>query len=370
MNICIIDNSIGTTGAFNAILETIEPLKEDHNYFFILPLNSKIDDVLIKNNIDYCKVPLHEINRNIVNNLLYPLRLLKSTLMIKRIMKKQNSKVLQVNDVYNMNGVLLKLFYRFKLVTHVRRMPDSFPKMIYSIWVRIHILFSNKILAVSEANAKAFSKKEKVIVFYDPQPNHLRTFSYNTKLSSPIQILYLANYMQGKGQNHAIQVAKILRNKEVNFELHFYGDTSDNINNKNYLSHLMLLVQENDLAESIKIHGPSTDIVTQISGADIMLNFSDSESLSRITMEALYFGVPIIATNVGGTNEMIIDNWNGFLVESKNVHQMSEAILELVRSEELRAKFSENGQNFLNEKFNREALSKKLNVIYLSLFKA
>jgi glycosyltransferase involved in cell wall biosynthesis len=50
----------------------------------------------------------------------------------------------------------------------------------------------------------------------------------------------------------------------------------------------------------------------EISKCDIMLNFSDSESLSRVTMEALYtMELPIIATNVGGTNEMIIHEHNG-----------------------------------------------------------
>jgi len=370
MNICIIDNSLGTTGAFNAIIETIEPLKKEHNYLFILPINSKLDSILNEKNIQYCKIPMNEINRNFINNLLYPFRLLRSAWKVKRIMKKHNAKILQVNDIYNLNGILLKFFYKFKLITHVRRMPDSFPKSIYTIWVKLHLIFSDKILAVSEANTQIFSKKTKVVVFYDPQPNLNKTFQYNTQLSMPIRLLYLANYMHGKGQNYALEIAKTLKNTKYQFVLNFYGDTGDNINNQNFLSTLKIFIQENKLEECVKIHGPSSNIVTQISEANIMLNFSDSESLSRITMEALYFGVPIVATNVGGTNEMIVDGWNGILVAPKNIEQMYNGVIQLIESEELRATFSQNGESLLNEKFNIELLTKKMNAIYLSLSKA
>lgn len=48
---------------------------------------------------------------------------------------------------------------------------------------------------------------------------------------------------------------------------------------------------------------------------DLFINVSTSEGLPVSIMEATSFGIPVIATNVGGTNEIVINNKNGFLID-------------------------------------------------------
>ncbi|MDP8591013.1 glycosyltransferase, partial [Enterococcus lactis] len=48
----------------------------------------------------------------------------------------------------------------------------------------------------------------------------------------------------------------------------------------------------------------------------VFINVSTSEGIPVSIMEALSFGVPVIATNVGGTSEIISDGYNGYLLES------------------------------------------------------
>lgn len=48
---------------------------------------------------------------------------------------------------------------------------------------------------------------------------------------------------------------------------------------------------------------------------DVFINVSESEGVPVSIMEAISHGIPIIATNVGGTNEIIIDEFNGFLLQ-------------------------------------------------------
>ena len=59
-------------------------------------------------------------------------------------------------------------------------------------------------------------------------------------------------------------------------------------------------------------------------------------------LEAGAAGVPVIATDVGGTSEIIDDGKNGFLVPAKNVKELKEKIKKLLGDKKLQKKFSKN----------------------------
>jgi glycosyltransferase involved in cell wall biosynthesis len=46
---------------------------------------------------------------------------------------------------------------------------------------------------------------------------------------------------------------------------------------------------------------------------------SKMESLPMVIIEALRYGLPIISTNVGGINELVKNNFNGFLINNFNM---------------------------------------------------
>ena len=54
---------------------------------------------------------------------------------------------------------------------------------------------------------------------------------------------------------------------------------------------------------------------------DIFINVSTNEGVPVSIMEAISFGIPIIATNVGGTNEIVINNITGWLVDKDKVEK-------------------------------------------------
>ncbi|WP_347000298.1 glycosyltransferase, partial [Bacteroides cellulosilyticus] len=47
---------------------------------------------------------------------------------------------------------------------------------------------------------------------------------------------------------------------------------------------------------------------------DLFINVSSSEGIPVSIMEAISFGIPVVATNVGGTNEIVVDGEDGFLL--------------------------------------------------------
>lgn len=369
MNILIIDNSIGITGALNAIIETIEPLRNKHNFRFVVPSGSATAQLIREKGYEVDELAFIEISRDMKRNLLYPLRLLGNALRLRKLVKRHNIDIIQVNDLYNLTALVAKRFIRVKVITHVRRMPESFPLPLYKWWVRRHNRRADKILPVSKANARIFEGSLKTEVFYDPLPPHTVSFTYRPEKKFKYHLLYLANFTIGKGQNHALEAMKIILKEYPDFpaHLHFTGSDFGMDKNREYREELEQTSRELGLSDRVSFHNGTADIVTPISQADIMLNFSDSESLSRVSMEALYFGVPLIATNVGGTNEMVIDGWNGILVRKADTKAMAKAIVHLVNDLPLRQQFSENGKIHVARHFSPDGLSLQLEKIYSSL---
>lgn len=369
MNILIIDNSIGRTGALNAILETIEPLRSTHTFFFAVPAGGTTAAILRNAGYTVHELPFIEISRNMRNNLRYPFRLIANAVRIKRLIRRHSINVIQANDLYNLAGIAASLIVRVKVITHVRRMPESFPLKLYRFWVFAHKRLSHKILPVSKANNQAFGNCGKSEVFYDPAPQTPATISYRPETKTPMRLLYLANFTIGKGQNHALEAFRQLkeRHPELSVRLHFEGSDFGLEKNREFREALRQMTTAYGISDTVSFGNGTADIREVIAQADIMLNFSDSESLSRVTMEALHFGIPVIATNVGGTAEMILDGWNGLLVERANTEQMTAALKRLLSDESLRATFSHNGKKQLQQHFSREQLTLQLAAIYNTL---
>lgn len=76
--------------------------------------------------------------------------------------------------------------------------------------------------------------------------------------------------------------------------------------------------------------------------SDIFILPSLSEGFPLVLLEAMSCGIPIIVSNVGGMSEIIQDNRNGFLIQTKDPEDIAEKVLMLLKDENLRKKISEN----------------------------
>ncbi len=89
---------------------------------------------------------------------------------------------------------------------------------------------------------------------------------------------------------------------------------------------------------------------------DLFVNTSKSEGLPVSIMEAMSFGIPVIATNVGGTSEIVKDGFNGFLLsENPSPEEVSEIITKFYfLSEKEKIIMRNNAYNTWNSAFNAE----------------
>ena len=99
----------------------------------------------------------------------------------------------------------------------------------------------------------------------------------------------------------------------------------------------------------IKLHNLETKVVYRefklkemplvYAGSDIFVLASENETLGQVYIEAMACGIPVIGANAGGVPEIIIDNYNGFLVQPNNSSALAQKIEELLYNEEIRKDF-------------------------------
>jgi glycosyltransferase involved in cell wall biosynthesis len=96
---------------------------------------------------------------------------------------------------------------------------------------------------------------------------------------------------------------------------------------------------------------------------DIFVMVSDVEGMPLTLIETLYYGKPILATNVGTISEMVINGFNGYLIDKNNIEDIKNKILLLWNNENLYQVFSKNSRKLYEEKYSYEkGIERLLNV--------
>ena len=102
-------------------------------------------------------------------------------------------------------------------------------------------------------------------------------------------------------------------------------------------------------------------------GLDIIALSSLNEGTPVSLIEAQAANNPIVTTNVGGVENVVLKDKTGFIVSSGNNQAFSEALLKLVENDVLRKKMGEKGWEFVKEKFHYERLVDDMRQLYFSL---
>jgi len=104
-----------------------------------------------------------------------------------------------------------------------------------------------------------------------------------------------------------------------------------------------LIAGGGDLLDQVKAQAPKntkvlgwTDAAKLFAASDIILSTSENEGIPIALIEAQLASKPVVATNVGGVAEVVLNNKTGF-VTKKNTHELAKALQKLINSKTLRS---------------------------------
>lgn len=361
----LVENSLHMTGAFVSALAMTDALRADYDIEFVLPATSTLQSAVEAKGIVCHLLPMSELGRAWPRLLRYVPVLLANTVRLRRLLSSRNMDVLVINDYYNLLGVMVNgTGWRGRLLTMVRLMPLNQHRVLNRVWTALAVRFSDKVVAVSRAVASQLPPSSKVQVVYNPNRFDERyPGGADGRDDGTVRCLYLANYIAGKGHLQALQAFARAYGENPALRLRFVGADMGLDKNRALKKSLALEAVQMGLDNVVVFSGYSNDVELDIKQANIVLNFSESESFSHTCLEACAFGRPIIATRCGGPEEIIEDGVSGILVPIKDTGSMAAAILRLSRDSGLRHAMGNAGRAIVSDRFSMSRFTEEFGLL-------
>lgn len=250
---------------------------------------------------------------------------------------------------------------------------ENWKVRVYEKLDRLNLSFADRVVAVSNGQAdkirRAGVPENRIVVIR----NAARLAAFEKRTNGRAELL---NYFSGIRPSHIILAAGRL-SPEKGFDVLI--DAASHVVKKHQNAGFIIFgngVEREALARTIQTLGLQSHVVLAgftnqldhyLPHADLVVLPSRTEGLPNVALEASAAGVPIIATAVGGTPEVIADGETGFLVPSEDAATMAERIGQLLRDDDLRTRFGEAGQQRMEEEFSFEAQAERYLTLYESL---
>ncbi len=127
------------------------------------------------------------------------------------------------------------------------------------------------------------------------------------------------------------------------------------------------LLEQNQLQQYAWLAGERQDIAELMRSLDIFVLPSQAEGISNTILEAMATGLPVVATEVGGTPELVVSGKTGVLVPPSNPEKMADALYSLIVGQKLRQQQGKNSLQRVLENFSIQAMVNNYTKVYDSL---
>lgn len=156
-----------------------------------------------------------------------------------------------------------------------------------------------------------------------------------------------------KNQDLLIRTLKIVLKSNPYVNLVLVGSGPEELRYK-------LLVRELNLEKNVQFI-PNFDMITDIiDKIDIFVMCSEVEGMPLVLLEALYYCKPIVTNDVGSTSELVIDGYNGFIINKNNIQDLADKIVNILEKPELFSSLSANSKKLYDNKYKRTDILNKL----------
>jgi glycosyltransferase involved in cell wall biosynthesis len=114
----------------------------------------------------------------------------------------------------------------------------------------------------------------------------------------------------------------------------------------------------------VEFAGEVADMKRLYANSDLLVLTSDWEGSPNVLLEAMSYGLPVVATRVGGVPEIVCDGENGFLVQENDLDAIVDYIRTLAANAELRNRMGASGRSIVTESHSAARLAEALLKVY------
>ncbi|MDC1146517.1 glycosyltransferase family 4 protein [Candidatus Pelagibacter sp.] len=358
---------LGYGGAETGCYDLAHYLPENNCSSFIVTSGGELIKFIDKKKVKLIKLPVHSKNPIII--------FFNSIALIFIILFKNISIVHVRSRAPAWSCLLATKITRRKFVTTFHgtySFKNSIKKFYNSVMVRSNLIIAGSNFIFSHINSnysRYLNIKKKFLVifrginvdYFDPsttlesEENALISdwgVDRNKKL-----ILMPGRLTSWKGQEVFIEALKLV-NKELGYESFYAVILGSDQGRDIYTKKIKRLTEQHRLTNQVKFieHCKNMPLAYKIS--DLVVSASvKPESFGRVAVEAQSMEKLIIASDIGGSNETIVDNKTGFLFKSGNSESLSKKIIEVLNLDESTLKsMGIEGRKNIIKKFNVEKM--------------
>jgi len=358
---------LGYGGAETGCYDLAHYLPENNCSSYLVTSGGELLKFIDRKKVKLIKLPVHSKN---------PFLILFNSIALIFIILLNNISIVHVRSRAPAWSCLLATkITRIKLVTTFHgtyNFKNPLKKFYNSVMVRSDLIIAGSNFIFSHIN-KDYSKylglKKKFLVIFrginvdyfdssttlDNEENRLTSdwgIDKNKKM-----ILMPGRLTAWKGQETFIEALNLV-NKELGYESFNAVILGSDQGRDIYSKKIKRLAEQYRLTSQLKFIQHSKNMPLAYKISDIVVSASvEPEAFGRVAVEAQSMEKPIIASDIGGSNETIVDNVTGFLFQSGNAEALSKKIVEVLQLDESRLKSIgiEGRKNIIN-KFNVEKM--------------
>ena len=358
---------LGYGGAETGCYDLAHYLSENNCSSYIVTSGGELLKFIDKKKVKLIKLPVHSKN---------PILMIFNSIAIIIIILFHNISIVHVRSRAPAWSCLFATkITRRKFVTTFHgtyNFKNSIKKFYNSVMVRSDLIIAGSNFIFSHINKnypKYLDLKKKFLVIF--RGINVDYFDSSTTLDSEENrlisdwevdknkkiILMPGRLTTWKGQEIFIEALNLV-NKELGYESFNAVILGSNQGRDIYSKKIKRLAEQYRLTSQLKFVEHSKNMPLAYKISDIVVSASvEPEAFGRVAVEAQSMEKPIIASDIGGSNETIVDNVTGFLFQSGNSEALSKKIIEVLQLDESRLKsIGIEGRKNIIKKFNVEKM--------------
>lgn len=292
---------------------------------------------------------------------------------IYRIIKNSNAEIIFLHSSsYIFPAKLAALFSRQKKKIIVRETHANHLKTFMNkVWLCVALLVADQIVFLSEEyktevvkHFALFCNRKKLNVI--PNGIDLSLFKPSTKIASHQIIIGMqSRIVKIKDHLTLLKAFALLKKEEASndiiFKLKIAGDGD-------YVNKLKNFAIELQISNDVEFTGilPQKDISVFLQNLDIYVHASFGETMSTAIMQGMATGLPIVASDVPGINNMIENEYSGLLVPVENANALAKAIKRISTNTILAETLAANALKTATGRYSNQTMFQRYKILFNS----
>ncbi len=271
-------------------------------------------------------------------------------LTLLNIMRRHDVRMIHAHDTGAKHFAMLSKLYRPMSVGYTIHNTGLVPGWDH-VKVRLHRRFVDWNIAISAAVARECETARLQRIFKVHNAIPLASFSAEVRPlrpGAPLRLINVARlYPRQKGQDILIKAVGLLRARGFDIHCDFVGDPPEG--DQEMLPTLQRLAATEGVLDRIRFLCDRTDIPALLGNADIFVLPSRYEGFGLVLLEAMAAGVPVVAADVDGPAELLVDGSNGIKFKACSAEDLADKIAALAANPEVAARIATTAQHFVTE---------------------